>query len=82
MLRLKLSPSLECSSDRKSESIAFARQEYAWQLFGEAEIRIRIVIVDQTKWNVNDRNLDTKFNTNARLVIFQFIKLRIIDVEL
>src|SRR5690606_10372280 len=60
---------------------AFSRQIDARKFFGIAEFSIRIVVIDQAERNVHDRNLNTKFQADARTKIADLVERRIRNTE-
>ena len=72
---------LERTSDGKSKSVTLTRKEDARQLLGIAEFCVRVVKVDQTERDVDDRHLHAEFSSDARLKIFQFRKRTVAYLE-
>lgn len=52
-------------SDRKPEAASLARKKNSRKLFSNAELAVRVVIIDQTERDVDDRHLNTKLKSDA-----------------
>ena len=72
---------LECPTHRKAESAAFSGQSYSGQLVGNANNRVRIVVIDQAERYVHDRHLNPQLQSNARPEVTDLVERRVADAE-
>ena len=74
-------PYLKSSADRKPETASFTGQKQSGKFFGKSDLSVWIIKINQAKRNINDRNLNTQFQTDARTNIAEFIESRFINPE-
>ena len=74
-------PAVRNAAHCTSEALTLAGQENAGQFLGETELPVGVIVIDQTKRNVNDRHLNAKFDADGRLKIADLAELRFIDAK-
>ena len=72
---------LERAAYGKSEAATLARKKYTRKLLRHAQLRIWIVEIYQPKRNVHDRDLNSKFDTDARFEIADLAECRLVNAK-
>ena len=72
---------LECASHCEPESAPLPGQEQPRCFFGKTKDSVRIIVIDQTERNIDNRHLNSGLNTETRPKIPKFVKRCSIDIE-